>query len=408
MEIRKLTTPEERFEGERVIQRSFMHEWNEDEARERMQAATAAEPVPGDVTWGLFNDDGELATCVSTLRHRFAFGGQEIGVGEIHMLGSLPELRGTGGARALLTTALGDFRDRGDVFAILIPFSGPFYRKFGFEFVARSVRQRFAIEQLAGIPCDYRVTEVRREEDVAVLRRLHDAFALERNLAEISAPTAWEWRGNGEFGEPDFFHPERHRYTYILWDEQGEACAYLRFSFVCAPEMPFIGEAHVCDLVYRDAQAFLGCLGFIYRLRAKVTHVVVEPEDDIDLCCLLPEGDRIEQTVEGHIMARVLDVERALALMPQPQGSGAYAIGLRDACMPEHDGVYEVTFADGRATEVKRSDASPDIEMDETSFTQLLVGRAALDDALLRPDVRLHANADLLRRVFVRRTVCVR
>ncbi|MBR1830622.1 MAG: GNAT family N-acetyltransferase [Atopobiaceae bacterium] len=403
MEIRKLTDPRDWLESQRVIDTAFLHPWDEDEASRQINAqAEGREPRPEE-SWGLF-DDGAMLTSISTLRHTLSFGGETIGAGEVHMVGSLPERQGGGGVRALMREILSDFRARGDALAVLIPFSCSFYRKFGFEVASRITRQRIAIDQLTGFDCDLRVTRVWSKDDLAHVRALWSTYARSHDLADLRDDGSWAWRGNGDFGAPDFLHPERQRYTYLLWNADDDPCAYLRFSFVHDPDFPFVGELAVHELVWSSPKALRASLGFLYRMRAKVSHLTFEFAD-LELATLAPESDKVEQKVDSHVMARMLDVQRLLSLMPQPYGAGSYVLGVEDGFMPEVAGRWQVTYADGTATSVAPTDLAPDLTADQTVACQLVLGRIGLCDALYRPGVHLGGNAETLAHAFVRRPV---
>lgn len=403
MDIRKLTDPHDWLESERVIETAFLHPWDEEEARKRIQAQASGTMPRPEVSWGLFDGDTML-TSISTLQHQLSFGGEVISAGEVHMVGSLPERRGGGGVRRLFGDILRDFRAQGDALAVLIPFSCSFYRKFGFEVVGRVLEQRVAIDQLAGFSCDLRVTRVWSETDLVPVRALWEAHVHYSNLAELRDDAAWAWRGNGDFGAPDFMHPNRQRYTYVLWDKDDNPCAYLRFSFFHEPDMPFVGELKVDDFVWNSPAALCAALGFLYRMRAKVSHINFELPD-LDLSTLMPESDRVEQRVDSHVMARMLDVPTLLRLMPQPYDQGSYVLDIEDVFLPEVAGRWQIAYEAGRTTSVERTDAEPDFIADETSACQLILGRAGLQDALYRFDVQVLGNADVLAHAFTRRPV---
>lgn len=405
MNIKRLTTEQEIFESQHLIDTAFLHPWDEDESRKR--AAAEAKDVESHTQdrWALFDDAGSMVASIHTMRHRMAFGGQSVPFGEVHMVGSLPEGRGGGNVRALMAEVLQDFKARGDVFAMLIPFSFAFYRKFGFELAARTLEQRVPIEQLVSMSCDFAVTRVSSEQDVAVIRGLYDAFASTRNLAELRGDAAWAYQGNGEWGERDFFHPDCLRYTYVLWDNAGTPHAYVTFIFVTEEKDPFVGELKVSDMVYDSPEAFRGILGFLYRMRAKVSHVRFDLMDDLDLATILPECEDVERTLGGHVMARLLDVGRALELMPHPQAAGSYVVGVKDDFMSENTGAYRVTFTPVGGAQVALTNDPVDMEVTEQTLCQLVVGRISLDDALYREGTTVRANGSVLRQVFVRRPV---
>ena len=407
MRIQRLTTADELFESERVLATAFLHPWDEKEAREKAESqAAGTAPVPEE-SWGIFDDADKLVCSISTLRHQLAFGGQAIPVGEVHMVGSLPEGRGGGNVRTLMAEILRHFKQRGDQMAVLIPFSFSFYRKFGFELAARRMTQRVPIDQLGAFVCDYTVTRVSSERDAAIIRRLYDDFAAARNLAELRGDAAWTYAGNGEWGERDFFHRDSMRYTYVLWDEAGRAHAYVTFIFVTGEKGPFVGELKVSDLVYDSPEVFRAVLGFLYRMRAKATHVTFELMDDIDLGTLIPDCDQAERTVGGHVMARRLDVPGMLQKMPHPAGSSSYVVEVEDSFMPENDGRYRVSFGAGKATAVEKTEDGADLSVTEETLCQLVVGRIGLDDARYRAGTVIQCSKQVLEQVFVRRPVCL-
>ena len=404
MEVRELTDWRDLLESERVIATAFLRPWDEDEARRMAQEQAGGEKLRLTQSWGLFDDDGIMTTSMSCAQHVFSFGGEALSAGEIHMVGSIPERRGKGGVRALMGDVLRAFRKRGDALAVLIPFSCAFYRKFGFEIASRMVCQRVEIGQLAGFGCDYRVTRVWEEADLLPVRALWESCARTRDLTELRGDAAWEWHGNGDFGDPDFLHPELQRYAYVLWDG-NEAIAYVRFSY--RPQnvdAPFVGELQVHDVAFAHPVAFHAVLGFLYRMRAKVTHINFELPD-VDLATLVPEGDKVEQRLDCHVMARLLDPARLLSLMPHPHGVGSYVLGIEDSFMLEVAGCWRVTYQDGRATSVEAADCEADLVVEEPVACQLILGRIGLTDALLRPGVHVNGNEETLHRVFVRRPV---
>lgn len=403
MEIRKLTDKHEWLESERVLATAFLQPWDEEEARSTIQAQAEGARPRLEQSWGLFDDDGTMLTSMACLKRTLSFGGEMLSAGEVHMVGSIPERRGGGGVRALMGTVLRDFRDSGDSLAVLIPFSCSFYRKFGFELASRMVCQRVGIEQLAGFSCGYHVTRVSKEADLVAVRGLWESHARSHDLVELRGDEAWAWKGNGEFGEPDFLHPERQRYAYVLWDGD-KVVAYVRFSFFHEPHMPFVGELRVHDLVFAHPAALHATLGFLYGMRAKVTHLNFELPD-IDLATLVPEGDKVEQRLDCHVMARLLDPAQLLRLMPQPYGLGSYVFGITDGFLPEVAGRWRVTYHEGRTVSVEATDLKPDLEVEEPIACQLILGRIGLADALLRPDVCIAGNEEALRRAFVQRPV---
>ena len=403
MTVRTLTTPQEWLEADRLIATAFLDNWDEEKAAAHVKAQAEGTETRVERTWGLFDDADKLAAAVATLDRQVFFGGTAVGAGELAMVGSRAESRGKGNVRTLVAAILADFKARGDVFATLIPFSASFYRKFGFELASHSLKQRVAIDQLAGLGCELRATHVEHEVDMAAVRAVYDAFAQTRNLASVRTDDDWKWRGNGEFGKRGFGLDEFRHDTYVLWRGE-EPCAYLTFAFKHEPGNPIFGELVVTDLAYDGHESFLALLGLLYRLRAKAGHVTLDLHDDIDLATFLPEGDKVERTAQTYVMLRVLDVARALQLMPRPELTDPWAIEVDDAFMPENSGSYRVSYEEGEAL-VERCDAAPDLRVSIQTLALLVSGRIGLDGALLRDGTLLLGNKPLLSRVFRQRPV---
>lgn len=82
-----------------------------------------------------------------------------------------------------------------------------------------------------------------------------------------------------------------------------------------------------------------------------------------------------------------------------------------DAFMTENTGSYQVSYQDGKAVSVEKSDdttKTADLEVDETTLVQLLVGRADLEEAEYRTGTKVNANRKTLEKAFVHKTICIR
>ena len=402
MSIRKLRKPHEWLEADRLIANAFLHDWDEEQERRKVREQAAGHVPRPEETWAFADDAGALQTVVTTLSHRIWLAGRDLPVGEVHMVGSRMEYRGGGNVRALMGAVLEDFRSRDDVFAVLIPFSFSFYRKFGFELATRTVRCQIPIEQLKGLSCGYEVTKVETEQDVGPVRALHEDVARGRDMCLSFEEADWQWRGNGMFGEPDFLDPDCQTHTYVLWNDKAPV-ASVTFSFTHEHDNPFFGKADVSDLTWRDPAALMGALGFLHRLRAKVGSVNVELPSGLDIASVLPEPDKVQCSLGGHVMARVLNAPEALRAMPHPEGSGSYVLAVHDALIPQNDGPWRVTFEAGEARVAEAPNEDPDLELSEAALAQLISGVTGLETALLRKDVHVLKNHQTLVRVFTRR-----
>ncbi len=394
--VRKAASAEERFKTERLIATSFLHPWDEKEA-----GAHARSPE-GDV-WAAFDERGEPVSAVTTVRHRMAFEGGEISCGELHMVGTLPESRGSGAVRMLMDAILREYLAAGDLFAVLIPFSFAFYRKYGFENASQMLVQKADIAQFAPFRQEMAAVQILSQADTDRARHLYEAYALRYNLADLKNDAAWTWHDGDGFGERDWQYGDRDRYSYLFTDRGGKPRAYFTFVFVPGPNGPFTGTMEITELVYDSPEALRSVFAFLYGMRAKVTHVRVSLPPDADLGVLLPECDRVERTLDSHFAARALNIGGILGALRCPVETGRFSIRVTDAFLPENTGTYTAKIRCGRVAGVEKSSAPADLEVTVETFCQMAVGRIGIEEALYREGTGLCGDRTLLDRIFVKK-----
>ena len=399
MYIRKLTNWQEWYESDRIIGTAFLHGWDETKAEEKFRKQGTGESPRDEEAWGLFDDKDHMLTSFIISSRKVMFEKQIIPISELNMVASLPEDRGSGHVRAMMADVLRDFRARGDVFAVLHPFSFAFYRKFGFDLITKNLTQKLPVGELRNFTCSLSVRQVRSADEMPILESMYKKYIIDKNLANLRSAKDWEYRGNGEYGQPDWWSGGKQQYTYVFFDGSGDH-AYLKFVFEPGPDGPFTGNLRVTDLVYDSPESFCSVMGFIYGMRSKLIHVILEIPDDIDLSVLIPECSHAEQTLGGHLMGRVLDVEKTLGILTQPAGSGCYAVQITDRFLPENTGVYEVHYLDGKTVSVERKDAAIDLSVNIETFSQLAAGLYGLRTAVFRPETVISGKEEILGQVF--------
>ena len=78
-------------------------------------------------------------------------------------------------------------------------------------------------------------------------------------------------------------------------------------------------------------------------------------------------------SVQAYGMVRVINVQSVLE-KAKYIGSGQAVLEIRDPHIPENNGIYQVCFRDGKATQVVKSQNEPDMIMDITAFSALIAG----------------------------------
>lgn len=116
---------------------------------------------PGVTNWGAFEEDTMFSTFAVTDFTQF-FDGNQVKMGGIGGVATLPSHRRKGGIRGIFQAALTDMYENGCDFSYLYPFSTAYYRKFGYE---NCVNRSF-------VTVDLGLLSPRKAETVSVLAEL--------------------------------------------------------------------------------------------------------------------------------------------------------------------------------------------------------------------------------------------
>ena len=93
-------------------------------------------------------------------------------------------------------------------------------------------------------------------------------------------------------------------------------------------------------------------------------------------------------------MTRVVNVEKALSLLPAPAISGKVTIGVTDEQISNNNGCFSVS-SDGNVLVVKKEDVPADIECNIQGLTALVVGRQNFKDTVDAGVVKVRSDLDL-------------
>lgn len=380
MEIRRIKR-EEMLDAFKVRTIAFSFRDYSEEEKKRQIAEMSEERLR--VEWGCFTDDGKLTAAVRNNRFTAWYDGNIVRMGGIGGVASLPEHRYGGAIKSIMRALLTSAREEGETLSALYPFSHEFYRKFGYEMCLPEHEYEFPATLIADYKHKGWARRMEEGDSIEPLREIYRAFAAKYNLMVDRADDKYF------IGEPYV----AHQATMLLGDERG-ARAYLYYG----DEFMDDGKRlRVHDCAFLDANGFQMILGFLSRMSAGYRSICMQLPEDIPLGAMAPRPYELQKRTRYRVMARVTHVGRALTMLKRPVGS-TFTIRVTDDFLPENTGVYQVSDAGAVRTE-----ESADLEVSVQALALLAVGTLDLDGALFRRDVRLNANADTLRRVFVRK-----
>lgn len=371
--------PEDLQECFKLMEFAFQVEWTPEMRKERM-----ARMNPGEML-GAFVE-GELAAVLRIIPLNIHLGEHTFPMGGIASVATWPEYRRQGLVAQLLTHALQQMKERGQIWSFLHPFKFSFYRKFGWELFTEFKQYEILTDQLpAASPTNGRVV---KEENLDVYKQVYAAYASRFNGPLVRDQAWWEWNvmtlknANG-------MH-------FVYYDENGAAKGYILYSV--KQRIMTIQE-----LVYLDDEARRGLWTFIRNHDSMIDKAVWKAPVS-DPLPLLVDNPRIKQEIVPYFMARVVDAESVLRDYPfaATGETTEVQLKLRDEYAPWNNGLYTVRIAgDGRAL-VNRASEQPgevgdDLVCDIQTLSALLLNYVR--PGLLHETGRLQGPAEMVERL---------
>jgi predicted acetyltransferase len=387
MEVHKLTGGE-RFEADMISIVAFHMRLEDPEKRQEESLKRTEED------WGAFSDDGKIMARIINNKYETWLDGRLVSNGGIGAVSTLPEYRNTGAVREIFGRLLPEAYRAGEVISTLYPFSHAFYRKFGYE----TVRWRNDYEFVPAVLGGYRfngTAELWKSGDpVTEYTELYNRFAAGFNLAmRRDDAMMLEKHLKGEY------YKDR-KFAYLL-REGGKPVAYLIFQDIRNDPAAILD---VLDLAWDGREGLYAILGFLGRFTADYGTIRMFLPASVELLSVIqsPRAYDIRQTARQDYMIRAVNVPKLLEVLRKPEGC-AFAVRVEgDAQIPENNGTWEV-----QGNTVRATDREPDLTVSIQAIGQMAAGGVSLDEAMYRPDVRVHGNTEMLRKVFVRKPILV-
>lgn len=404
MEIRDIATPEELERSRALCYIAF--EFNiDDEPSPRASAERILnDPVTRmkqryENTMAAFDGNGEMQACLSRCTADVAFDGGKVKLLEVGDVASMPGCRGQGVVKELFRTMLLHAHDNGVEFSALYPFSGSYYRQYGYEYCQRLITWQLRLSLLPRFNTggSLRLYTPALTGD---LKRVYNAFVLGRNLSTVREDIEW-------YNTAGRFDPAVDKvFTYIYYSKDGEPLGYMTYHNQADTQ----GSIMRCtQFAYANREGLLGLLDYARSRQAQHNYISLPLPEDVRPELVIPEFNlsaavKNSMTLSMHGMVRVVNLKNAL-FAARFEGDGDIVMQLDDGYLPQNNGVWRLQWHSGRCTVFERTDSPPSLRLDISLFSSLLCGGLSPCDLALLPPGCTQADGETLLRLFPRKRV---
>lgn len=320
--------------------------------------------------YGFFNDD-KLTSYIMVNKFKSEVFGHHVPMAGIGYVASYPEYRGQGHISKLMKEILNDLHDEGIPFTNLAPFSESFYRHYGFSNSIYQKEYRFSGGALRTFKLPRTGHVIRGKWDDLMVqngviqlyeRQLHTDD--ERNTV---IREAWWWN------RMDTYYHNRNIAVYI--DSNGRPISYLIYRIQ--------GDAFLADELYSiTAKGLVSLLGFMGSHAGAIKEFRMTLPEHSLIGELFPEQNQLKISLHPYMMSRIVDFAKMITYMkPLQEGTFNLEVISDDQC-PWNIGVWQMTNKDSKVSCKQIEDGLVDFSGPITAWTQVLLGRLSMRDAV--------------------------
>lgn len=320
--------------------------------------------------YGFFNDD-KLTSYIMVNKFKSEVFGHHVPMAGIGYVASYPEYRGQGHISKLMKEILNDLHDEGIPFTSLAPFSESFYRHYGFSNSIYQKEYRFSGGALRTFKLPRTGHVIRGKWDDLMVqngviqlyeRQLHTDD--ERNTV---IREAWWWN------RMDTYYHNRNIAVYI--DSNGRPISYLIYRIQ--------GDVFLADELYSiTAKGLVALLGFMGSHAGAIKEFRMTLPEHSLIAELFPEQNQLKISLHPYMMSRIVNFAKMITYMkPLQEGTFNLEVISDDEC-PWNIGVWQMTNKDGKVSCKQIEDGLVDFSGPITAWTQVLLGRLSMRDAV--------------------------
>ena len=159
------------------------------------------------------------------------------------------------------------------------------------------------------------------------------------------------------------------------------------------------------EFAFSDAEGLKALLRFAKSFSSDYDCLTVALSPDFPLEFYLGETNPIRRNQHFMGMYRVVDAQKVLGSAVY-QGSGSLSIELSDPMAPWNEGVFSVSFENGKAVQVeKTSGGDAQVSMGIREFTRLITGCFEREQIRIMPNVEIREDTPAIDQVFFKKSI---
>ena len=348
--------------------------------------------------------DGKMATTYSSCPLTMQFNGSRESIAGITAVTTMPLYRRMGFLRKITETHLKKLYETGEhAISALNASNAAIYQRYGYGIVsfkkAYTTEPRFLKFALNGTPGG-ELREADEKSDPLLLELFH-RFA-EKRTGYLHRNETFEVSPAVPFTVMNFPPPPPVPIVRIVYYEGGEALGYLIYSVEqdMAAGRPMGQRLLIRDLVWLTPSAYRGLWGFLSHmdLVREIAWLRVPPDDPLPYLVLEPKA--LNCTTSDGMLARIVDVEKALPKRPYAE-EGSLTFEIADEVCPWNSGTWKLETS-GKESSVTRTTEKAGLKIPASTLAMLVFGHISASEAarIGRLDVQDHGVLKVWDRVM--------
>jgi predicted acetyltransferase len=333
-------------------------------------------------------ENGSPVSSLQFLPYTLSLRCLPVPVTNIYGVFTIPEARNRGIMHQLIPKALQEMREQGSLFALLLPVTYEFYRKFGWETCWYHLEYRLTMDNIRPLAAEYGyMQQIHDNEYLDELSDIYKVFCSTRNGFILRTRKNWENILQDHVFDGGYLH--------ILKHTQGHAEGYVLYTLAN-------GTLTIREMGHTGRKAAGGLWNFIYSHADRAQTILWKAPFD-DMTYHLLEDARETVQIKPFVMGRIVDVQKVLELLLASCSKElSLRIQVEDRQAPWNHGVFHVCSGKPVIREEKFLE-DRDIKLSIHTLTGLSLGSTAPKqaDALGKLDYRDPSVLQQLTSLFV-------